>query len=131
MKKIFILEDNEQRIHWFMEQFMFENVTIVNNSWDAIRILNNIKYDVIYLDHDLGYRTMVESKDENTGVFVAKNINETNKDTEVIVHSWNPSGAKNIANCLVNNGHEGEITVSSFGDIEFNIKVEDSKSLRM
>jgi CheY-like chemotaxis protein len=98
---ILIVEDNTERIKWFEKEFSDHNLIIVKDSEKGKHYVRMKKFDVIFLDHDLGGRTMVVSEDENTGYQVAKILPGTvNKNTSVIVHSHNPVGADNIVNCL-------------------------------
>jgi CheY-like chemotaxis protein len=99
--KIFVLEDNEERNVSFRKWLAGHDVTYVEDAWTAHPILKNKKFDLIFLDHDLGNRSNVNSDDPNTGYAVAKEIkNGVNKDTQVIVHSMNPNGAINILRVL-------------------------------
>ena len=61
----------------------------------------NITFDIIFLDHDLGNRIYVDSGDPNTGFQVAMFI-QNNKIcyNEIIVHSMNYWGAKNIKDII-------------------------------
>lgn len=95
--KILILEDDKNRIKWFKENTIGHSVDIVESAKPAIHLIQEKKYDVIFLDHDLGGEVYVDSNNDNTGYQVAKallmSINET---TPVVVHSLNSVGAKNI-----------------------------------
>jgi hypothetical protein len=57
-------------------------------------------FDVFFFDHDLGDRIFVNSNDENTGYQVAKFMSDKNIKGRVIIHSYNPIGAKNMMNVL-------------------------------
>lgn len=93
--KILILEDDQNRIDIFKINLIGESVDYCIEAKEAIKLINAQKYDLIFLDHDLGGEIYVNSDDENTGYQVAKIIpNSINKDTKVIVHSFNPAGAK-------------------------------------
>jgi hypothetical protein len=60
----------------------------------AIDELHKTKYDMIFLDHDLDQRIYVDSKEENTGFQVAKELKHTlNATTLCVIHSLNPIGA--------------------------------------
>jgi len=94
-KRIFILEDDTRRIQLFEEKLQFDHdLTITINSDDAIETLKLHKFDLLCLDHDLGRRQMVDSFEYDTGYRVACEIpNTVNRDTPVLIHSYNPSGA--------------------------------------
>jgi CheY-like chemotaxis protein len=112
--KIFILEDDPTRVNGFNEMFPDYDLTVTEFFSEAKELLTQNKYDVIFLDHDLGGRQMVSSDEEETGYQVAKIIDDTiNKDVPVLVHSWNPEGAKNIANVLTNG--KRQVVVIPFG----------------
>jgi CheY-like chemotaxis protein len=68
----------------------------------AIEYLKNNKYDLIFLDHDLGGLEMIDSSFYNTGYTVAKFMKENNVKGRVVIHSLNPSGAQNIKFLLKN-----------------------------
>jgi DNA-binding response OmpR family regulator len=64
---------------------------------DAIEWLSTEKYDIVFLDHDLGGGAYLESG-PGTGYEVAQYIASDSKYNEVpiIIHSWNPVGAENM-----------------------------------
>ena len=99
--KILIVEDDQQRIDWFEREFKDADVVVVKEAEDGIREVEATKYDVIFLDHDLGGRAFVESHDPNTGFQVALAIVKSpNKNTPIVIHSWNPAGAGNMQSIL-------------------------------
>ncbi len=105
---IFILEDDDGRIQIFKNILdSSHNAIYCDNAKDALTILSENKFDVIFLDHDLGGLVYVDSEDPNTGFQVAKNISsdvEKYKNVKIIIHSWNPVGAINMFNVLVEKG---------------------------
>ena len=103
--KILIVEDDSERISTFMTLFKDHDVMAVNTARAAKDLVEKIKFDVIFLDHDLGNKVFVDSNDANTGMQVAKYIEGTcNMDSRFIVHSWNPEGARNIESYLKSMG---------------------------
>lgn len=103
MIKIFILEDNDERIIQFRKNFINAELTIVKKSKSAIKILRKENpFDYIFLDHDLGGEEMVQSG-EGTGYevaqWLAKNTLKKPK-YSLYVHSLNGPGASNIINEL-------------------------------
>lgn len=101
--KIFILEDNPERIKSFKEKYYDDILTIVNNVNKAKKMLLKIDdYDFLFLDHDLEGETYVNSHNENTGYQIAKFIveNDIQIDSTIIIHSLNPVGSKNMYNIL-------------------------------
>ncbi len=106
--RILILEDNPMRIDLF-RRFVGGKARfqIFETAWPAIKALQTFKYDLIFLDHDLGGQQMVtDDKINGTGYDVAKALaNTLNKDTQVVVHSCNPVGAKNMMAVLNDKTH--------------------------
>ena len=100
---LLIVEDNIDRINWFQKEFCDCRIIFAKTAKQGIRAINSEVFSTILLDHDLGDRVFVPSSDSNTGYQVALAIpNSINKDTPVIVHSWNPVGTFRILNVLPN-----------------------------
>lgn len=95
--KILVLEDNEERITQFKRNLAGNLLVIVDNADEAIDLLMHTKWDVVMLDHDLGGKEMVSSG-PGTGYQVAVFLeqNPEFRPPNIIVHSMNPVGAKNI-----------------------------------
>lgn len=93
---ILILEDNAERIKFFMERFADHDLTITENAHDAIVYLNEEVYDYVFLDHDLGLNN-------GSGADVASYLGSgmtINDDAYVIIHSWNiPAAAVMLRLC--------------------------------
>lgn len=100
--RILILDDDELRHAAFSKQLIGNVVVHVATAGEAIANLeNNALYDVIFLDHDLGGSQMVESG-PGTGYEVAQWL-EAHPDKQprtIILHTFNPVGAKNMRACL-------------------------------
>ena len=95
--KILVVEDNPYRIKKFKSELIGCAVDYTDNAYDGIILVREKEYDLIFLDHDLGGRELVSSKDSNTGFQVAKAIKDTpNESALIIIHSANPVGAKNM-----------------------------------
>lgn len=95
--KIFILEDDEQRILAFKRSFGQHNLYIVSNVNEAIILYKKHKpFDVVLLDHDLGGRTHVSSFEENTGYQFAKYLSLKKEKPNVVFHSWNVPGVEKM-----------------------------------
>jgi len=93
--KIFVLEDNIERQKWFSDRYFLYDLFMTEFPDNAIKILEKEKFDIIFIDHDLGL--------EKTGYDVAKTISQSiNKDTLVVVHSCNTVGSDNICSVLKN-----------------------------
>ena len=103
MKRVLLLEDDQERIDWFVGEFEKYNFTYdwTDSAETAKKLVHDNKYHMIFLDHDLGGKQMVPSKDPNTGYQVAKDIPKTvNRDSRIIIHSWNPVGAQKMFEVL-------------------------------
>lgn len=96
--KICVVEDYENRIEAFQMLLHPHDLTICRNASEATQAVTSTKFDIIFLDHDLG------SESENTGYEVSKNIaGNINDTTPIVIHSMNPVGAQNIESQLRNN----------------------------
>lgn len=95
--KILILDDDQIRHDFFNRALFGENITNVYTADQCIDVLRNEKFDIAFLDHDLGGQVMVGSGPK-TGYQVACFLEMTPhlKPPRVIIHSLNPSGARNM-----------------------------------
>lgn len=100
VKRILILEDNVLRTKVFKLKYGGRyHLHIFDTALEAIESLEIFKYDLIFLDHDLGGKMFVETDDENgTGLDVAKALAKMKKHKRVpvIIHSLNPVGASKM-----------------------------------
>lgn len=97
MNKIFIIEDDAERIKWFRRNFKHCDLTIAESVTEAIEKFKP-PYTLIFLDHDLGGRQFVDSQDTNTGYEFLRYIlgYYDFSYTDWIIHSHNPTGAHNM-----------------------------------
>ncbi len=100
--KIFILEDNPCRMVKFRRELIGHSIDHADTVRSSTRLLTLNKYDLIFLDHDLGGKEMVDSLEEDTGYQVAVFMASfgKNKETPCVVHSCNPAGANNMVIAL-------------------------------
>ncbi|GHV04906.1 hypothetical protein FACS189485_11100 [Spirochaetia bacterium] len=107
MMKIFILEDDHDRIDYFIHNFSpFAELTVSESYRDAIKKFNP-PYNAILLDHDLGGLIYVDVQQENTGSQFCKWLCKKNgvaKDTPMVIHSHNDVGAEHMNNILTSGG---------------------------
>lgn len=110
--RIFVLEDDHLRMEWFRSKM--PDLIHAKTANQAIEILVTDKtpFDMIFLDHDLSILDqkytldLNAEKDGNTGSRVAKSMAEGGYIGEyVVIHSWNPAGAANMARLLENGVH--------------------------
>ena len=90
--KILFIDDEEVRHKLMSKKYYGHNITYVKTAKEAFKALKNDTFDVIFLDHDLGT--------DKTGADIAERIKKMKIKSQVIVHSLNPVGAKNIQNIL-------------------------------
>ena len=130
--KIFVLEDNPERMAQFSAMWIKEELVITNNVAQARKILENEKFSYVFLDHDLGGEVYVSAMDKNSGSYLCKHMHETkNVDTPIIVHSWNDVGAKQMIDYLMDSNHRGAVEEMMFLSEKFNVKVDEILSESM
>jgi len=95
--KIFILEDDNNRVRYFKDTLAKHDVKVFDVADDAIDALENKVYDILFLDNDLG-----ESAGSGTDVadFLHRNKDNKNNDALIIVHSWNVPAATAMRSLL-------------------------------
>ena len=100
--RIFILEDNLKRMIKFRRELIGHEIDHAETVEDGTSFVVANKYDLLFLDHDLGGEEMVDSTKENTGYQLAEFIASftQNKTTPCVVHSCNPAGSDNIVRVL-------------------------------
>jgi len=100
--RVLILDDDEQRHAGFRRMLIGVNQTHVYNYDEAVKALQGPRFDIAYLDHDLSDLAALGAPPagERTGTDVARYIAGMPSDrrpTQVIVHSYNVSGAIRMA----------------------------------
>lgn len=95
--RIFVLEDEEFRVKFFVERFRRHELKVANNSTDAINYLIEIVFDYVFMDNDLG-----EGNGEGVDVakFLKENYKNSNNHAVIVVHSWNSAAAVKIKSYL-------------------------------
>jgi len=117
---IFVLEDNADRIKEFASRYIKYSLVICNNVEKAISILTLIKFDIVFLDHDLEGKVYVPPTNPNTGTRVCEMIVKgPNSDTPTIVHTFNHVAAERMMGILRSNPHHSIIKWEEFGTKEF------------
>jgi hypothetical protein len=99
--KIFVLDDDMNRIEWFQKKFGKENVyfaTCVSDAKDGLRSYGRLDY--IFLDHDLGgpYTRGPDGDGIDVAQWMAQESIQC--DTPVVCHSLNDAGAMSICHSL-------------------------------
>ncbi len=100
--KALILEDSPERIKLFKKHLFKHDLYFFDNVKDAIEAVQLLgPFDVLFLDHDLDDRVYVDSNEPNTGYQFAKWVaSQDLKFDEIILHTLNPAGAKNMKDVL-------------------------------
>lgn len=103
--RVFLLEDDSERIEWFYNTFSDAEIHLAKNVDDGKELLQNNCYDILFLDHDLEARHYASdcANDLNTGYGVACFLEENQgcqPDAIVIIHSLNPGGSVRMKQAL-------------------------------
>lgn len=117
--RVFILEDDPLRISRFCAAGIGLHITVAT-SMDQATMLWLPPYDIVLLDHDLGGRVMISEEDPNTGSafcrwlppfskshvreMLSMPFSESRVPSRVVIHSYNPEGAKNMGALLEERG---------------------------
>jgi len=111
---ILFLDDDERRINKVWEflrknKFNMENFIFTSTASVAIgKFTLGSRWDMVFLDHDLGNEIYADSSRRNTGAEVTRYLleNKWAKDAigKIIVHSFNPSGAEVMLSNLIRAG---------------------------
>lgn len=100
--KILFLDDSEERIETAVRHFRDEEVCITRTASGAIDLLGQeIDFDLVMLDHDLGGEAFVSSGREDCGMEVVRWIVKNKPKIErIVVHSWNSPAAEGMVGTL-------------------------------
>jgi len=91
--RVFVLEDDPHRLLWFHQRFYQDELTCCSTAADAIKAFKG-QWDLVFLDHDLGGETFVDSARDDTGAgFVRACADDLAQCQAVAVHSMNQAGA--------------------------------------
>jgi CheY-like chemotaxis protein len=113
--KILILDDDPERHQGFTRVFPEDTRTHTTRYSEVVDALQNGgPFDLVYLDHDLGcfdneetwtdagmYRTTdVPYTGVDVARFIVRELDVGKRPTRVIIHSWNPDGARTMLKLL-------------------------------
>lgn len=111
--RVFVVEDSASRIKWFREKLAGgEPKMVVGTQPDYAleELQNGAPFDIIFLDHDAKWN------DPNlTFLPVAQRLAELKFAGDVIIHSYNPPGAKRMEHIL---GREARVIIAPFGSFD-------------
>jgi hypothetical protein len=101
MKKFLFLDDTQERHDHFTNICKDLNVFVVHckTALEAINAMFNMKFDCVFLDHDLE-DTDPNSTGQTVAEFIALHLDHYKVPRNIIIHSWNPEGAKKMENVL-------------------------------
>ena len=121
MKYLF-LDDDPHRHRQFIQYTIGISKVMTATPSEAIAALTeNDPFDVVCLDHDLGGK-VYQPSDENSGFAVCQFLATLPADRlpkKIIIHSFNPEGAKKMRNELYEIGHIVPVTIAAFGTDDF------------
>jgi len=103
MTKVYILEDDQSRINMF-DSYLTAYMHTDTVSQDSLELFLSYDPDIVFLDHDLGGRTMVDSAEENTGAGFVRLLVKNDpkiKERTFYVHSFNPNGSMEMVRTLL------------------------------
>lgn len=104
--RILIVDDSEERVKAFASKLQDHYIYVAYDANQAYAAIHQEdRFDYIFLDHDL-CGGVYENSDEKSGYGVAKYLVSIPEKypQRVIIHSLNPSGAKNIEEALKSAG---------------------------
>jgi CheY-like chemotaxis protein len=111
--RVLVLEDDEDRCHWFQQQFAARDHDLTCDIAQAIKWLETRAYDTILLDHDLTEEHYYSDAhdDQGTGFAIASWLAkhpESQPNATIVVHSLNYVGAKRMVDVLRESGRQAE-----------------------
>ncbi len=89
--KILVMDDSHSRLKRFREWLTGQDLTIAMNAEDALTSLKTYGFDLVFLDHDLGF-------DATSGSVMTRQWRRSNSDFKtqqptVVVHTSSDAGA--------------------------------------
>ncbi len=90
--KIYIVEDAPERMEWFRKTFHDCEITHTDQVDKACKDIEENKYDIIFLDRDLGH---YKFNGEDISWYMYEN--ELAKDSAIVIHSVNPRGQRSMS----------------------------------
>lgn len=115
MNKIFILEDDPERIGWFKKTFSDCDVFIIAELNEAFNKLKSEKFDMIFLDRDIS-NPYVNGED----LAWKMKENKIAKSSPIVIHSENARGQRIIARYL--RTYNNNVMVIPFHKLKSNSK---------
>lgn len=118
--RVLVLDDSDARLQWFsLKLASCKTLYLCSTADNCIKTLvQSGPYDYIFLDHDLGVLDQYGKPPAScgSGEQVAKHLADSGfLGSNVVIHSWNPTGAANMAK------HLKGATVIPFGQFDIQI----------
>lgn len=109
--KVFVLEDSPERVAWFRQRL--PQATFASNAEQALALLEDQKFDVCFLDHDLNCSDVAfPDTRPGSGQRVVHYLAQERFSGIVVIHSVNEAGARAM------NSHLPQSHVMPFGTFE-------------
>lgn len=106
-RRILFLDDNYARGQSFLA--MYPDAIWVQYADECIELLAQ-SWDEVWLDHDLGGETFVDSRREDCGMAVVRHVSENQpehlRSTRFIIHSHNDDAAPLMVEALQSAGYD-------------------------
>lgn len=107
---VLVVEDSSTRTGWFRERM--PQAVFATNVEEALRILDETTFRVVFLDHDLNFRDAAFPEQAGSGQRIAHYLATHGCSSVVVIHSVNQDGS-NKMKCLLKQAH-----VAPFGTFE-------------
>jgi two-component SAPR family response regulator len=96
--RVIVVEDNMERVKGFRTALMNHSVHYAYNIEDAIKLLESIKFDIGFFDHDIEGSLL-------TGYTLVNWVKNHNISLPLVYHTFNPVGYDNM-NAVIPGSHE-------------------------
>jgi CheY-like chemotaxis protein len=113
-KNILVVDNDIRRVQLFQDLFKGNRIDIASSYDKAISRIESTNYDLICLDYDLGL--------DKKGIEVAEHIVQKNISPDILIHSMNEEGSKEMSQLLRN----FSIEVNPFESIVKNLEKENA-----
>lgn len=120
--RVLVVDDDPERQEWFRRSL--SQVMMVSKALtpaDGVTLLSVLGFDLIFLDHDAGWIYDTEKQEAvvaSTFMEVAEWLAQVEYSGTVIIHSYNPVGAKRMAHML---GRHATVHVMPFSTFEIEV----------
>ena len=121
---VFLLDDDDRRHKWFEKRFEGDRLSIARNVEEAKALLENGRFDAIFLDHDLlphHYESNDHNDYANTGYAIAEWLHERSelhRAATIVVHTRNADAAIPMVQKLRESGRSVEYCAFPMLDIK-------------